>query len=207
MLQALKYICLNVMLFTCVLHADFPYPPDFSLDMKHLEEPGALSESYSQSVPNSWEYYKYTEEKAKDIIPNEPMVMEICAIYDTTEYIYHTKEELMLGCNRGDIGLLHLVLQPYQYMPKLHSFQTVNLVPDYTQNSINPRIVIYYKMNESTNDILTSIEFGDIYKDNVFFINERAFKYNEEIVSQFGNLIYEVSDTIYLPETLLSTKY
>ena len=62
-------------------------------------------------------------------------------------------------------------------------------------------------MNESTNDILTSIEFGDIYKDNVFFINERAFKYNEEIVSQFGNLIYEVSDTIYLPETLLSTKY
>lgn len=207
MFKILKYVFLDIILLTCVLYADFPNPPDFSLDSKSLKEPQMLTRNYIPFMPDSWEYYKNIEKKTQEVIPNAAMIMEICVVYDTTKYIYRTKEELMFGCNRGDIGLLHLVIQPYQYMSKLHSLQMANLVPDYTQKSIIPKVVIYYKNNETTNCVVTSIEFGDLRNDDVFFINGQAFKYNREIMTEFSNFIYEISDTTYLPETTTNLFY
>lgn len=189
---------------TCIsgLCAQAPYAPDFSLSTHILKEPPALPQNYNMALPNAWEYYAMKQPEQNILVPTTPIVMEVCAIIDRISYIYPTKEALMQGCYRSDNGLLHIILQPYQYLPFLNSLQATRLMPSNNQTNINPQIVIYYKSTEKAQNFLTSVEFGDLADINsTFIVNGIAYQYNQDIISAFYGLITEVWDTMYLPET------
>lgn len=182
------------------IYAEAPYPPDFSLSNHILQEPPALPQIYNAKLPNAWEYYTMRQSEQNAIVPESPVIMEICAIIDRTDYAYPTKEELMDGCYRGDNGLVHLILQPYQYLPFLNSLQYTHLMPSGRQVHY-PQVIIYYKATKHTQNILTSLEFENLADINgVFMVNDRAYQYNQDAASAFYSLIYEMWDSTYLPD-------
>lgn len=206
--EILKYIFATICIFVGTatwinrVYAEAPYSPDFSLSTHTLQEPSALPQNYNMSLPNAWEYYAMQQPEQNILVPTTPVIMEVCAITNKTTYIYPTKEALMQGCYSGDNGLLHLILQPYQYLPFLNKLQPMRLMPSTRQVGINPQIVIYYKSTEKTQNVLTSVEFGDLADMNgIFIVNGDPYQYNQDVVSAFYKLIHEVWDTMYLPET------
>ncbi len=200
--RILKYLLASIIVWNGVLYAEFPYAPDFSLSSHVLQEPPALPQVYGVILPNAWEYYASEPTEQNILLPTAPVVMEICAIVDTIVYFYPTKETLMQGCYRGDKGLLHLVLQPYQYLPSLTTLQSVRLMPHNAHTYIYPKIVIYYKSTEQAQNFLTSIELGDFADEHgVLVINGQTFQYNHDVMLAFHELINEISDSMYLPET------
>lgn len=208
MKNILKHIIASVTIWNGVLYAGTPYAPDFSLNSHVLQEPPALMQNHTTGLPESWEYYATKAPEQNVLMPTMPVIMEVCAIADTIYYIYPTKEALMQGCRRGDSGLLHLVLQPYQYSPTLHTLESIHLMPSTRQTYIYPQIVIYYKLDERDQNILTSIELGDFYDQNgSIIVNGESFQYSQDVMHAFHKLIYEISDVMYLPETFHLTQY
>ena len=183
-----------------VLYARAPYAPDFSLSI-HTQEPPPLSRDYNMKLPNAWEYYALQRPEQDIIVPTEPIVMEVCAIVDKTTYSYPTKEDLLQGCYRNDNGLMHLILQPYQYLPYLDTLQALRLMPSTRQVIANPQIVIYYKITDQAQNFITSLEFGNLFDMNgIFMINGKAYQYNQDVITAFYNLIVEAWNTTYLPD-------
>ena len=81
-------------------------------------------------------------------------------------------------------------------------------MPSTRQTYIYPQIVIYYKLDERDQNILTSIELGDFYDQNgSIIVNGESFQYSQDVMQAFHKLIYEISDVMYLPETFYVTQY
>ncbi|GAB0173374.1 hypothetical protein [Helicobacter trogontum] len=197
MKDILKCLITSVIVWSGVLHAESPYAPDFSLKTHVLQEPPALMQNYNTGLPESWEYYATKAPRQNVLIPTMPVIMEICAIMETPLQVYLTKESLMQGCRMGDKGLLHLILQPYQYLPSLHTLENTSLIANTGQTYNYPQIVIYYKIDEKTQDILTSIELGDFYDENgSIIVNGESFWYNKDVMLTFHKLIREISDEV-----------
>ncbi len=209
-MKKIKLIVCGV--FICFINVNYilagePYSPDFSLSTHIISEPPALPQDYGIELPNQWEYYPppVSEWQKNPFLPNEPMLMEVCAITSKQIYQYNTKEELISGCYRNDVGLSHFILQPYQYWSMLSTLKGANLVLQSAilspNQTISPKIVIFYRNINQPKFYYTSIELGDFYNESsVIVINEKIFQYNIDVMRAFYSLVYEIQQEAYMPE-------
>lgn len=67
------------------LYADSPSAPDFSLSNKQVSTPPPLPEQYGVQMP--FENYGQIPNVNAQILPDEPMVLELCVITDRTNRV------------------------------------------------------------------------------------------------------------------------
>lgn len=199
----------NILVCLCLIMqlaiASKPEQPDFSINNRELQEPPALPQVYDMVLPDIVSYFSMSHEK-QDInafLPYYPVIMEICAITEPPQYYYATREELLNGCYRGDIGLSLFELQPYQYWNVVSELKEIYLTPkiDSLDNII--RILINYKNVNSAQNI-TTIEIGDNnYPDTSIIINGQKFYNHDAVVSAFYGLVTKIKNDAYPRETRL----
>lgn len=192
------FICL-----LCVATAKKPGDPYFSMKDKQLHEPPALPQIYGLELPDSLGYFLMppTPSNYNAFLPQEPLILEICAITGQPMYFYPTKESLLQGCYEGDMGLSFFELRPHEYWQALGKLEGVGLVPQEPVTTNIIRIVANYKQPVSGR-VLTSVEIGDTnYPATLISINGQSFMNHPEVMSAFYGLIMKLEEDAYPRET------
>lgn len=194
-------ICLTLQLAL----ASKPDQPDFSINNRELQEPPALPQVYDIVLPDIISYFlmPHKKQETNAFLPYSPMVMEICAITGRPQYYYASREELLSGCYRGDIGLSLFELQPYQYWHTISKLKEIHLTPklDTIDNII--RILVNYRNPNNQQNIIT-IEIGDNnYPNTSIVINGQRFYNHDEVISRFYGLVTKIKSDAYPRETIL----
>ncbi len=174
------------------LYADSPSAPDFSLSNKQVSTPPPLPEQYGVQMP--FENYGQIPNVNAQILPDEPMVLELCVITDRTNRVYENGYELMRGCKLGDRGLSYFLLQPYEYWESL-ALPIASLVPK-DGDAIYPSIVMNYL--DSMGNIAGNIEVGISFNANYISINGNMFEQDTTLINGIYRLIDEVYSNSYM---------
>ncbi|MWV63114.1 hypothetical protein DCO58_00580 [Helicobacter saguini] len=196
----MKKFCLFVIFLAFIglnqTQAKEPFSPDFTLNVIQGMEPPPLPQVYGIDVPDIWGQY---EEKnlvaTSPLLPETPMIMEVCAITGRPQYAYANSQELLAGCYRGDAGLSLLELQPYEYWESLSSVGRERLMPRGFEAPFNVRVVINYRNARVSNAPFKTIELGEFDSPTSYIaINGQVFQHNLEIMRAIYGVIYDIYD-------------